>query len=626
MWANTNTNQLFLFTGSSWVLVGPQYSAGTQTGPIVETIVDTSNITHNVVSMYANNYRIVIISKEQFIPKSTITGFSTIYQGINLSTVDSATTTSLSRFWGTASSADSLLISNKSIAASNFLRSDTISTTNYSVNIRTDSGINIGSNLGLTLGIASGSAALYSSNTGGNFNIKLTNLAGALNTIIHVDPSGLVGIGTNNVSPASELDVAGTVTVATGINIKGTADASYTVGTLFTTSSGSITTQGGAVIAMSAIVGDDLTVYGQAILNNLDGTNTPSAGAVIVPNYSTDSTEASTLNIPLVTSGLYDIGTSTRPFRNMYANNFSGNFSGTFTGILEGSASGSAAFLTSPTVFSLTGDVSSNSVSFNGQSSTGTAVFTTTLDPNFIANKPAATDSYTTDTLLVYRPGVGLVSMAKSVLHNHLAVIPIGTILPFAGISIPSGYLLCDGSEILISTYSQLYSVIGYSYKNPSYLLGQGTFALPDLRGRFPLGADNMNNYNTVPSKTGGTSITTTTDLNGNPSTAAHRVNDVSATSVGAGNTSATGFVTLASTNLPQHTHTLQSNAGIQYYASSPPGSAADGQAVSGYGITAGSTGEGLPNSGGVTGATGVAVNVMNPYQTINYIIFTGAI
>ena len=71
LWSNTISNQLFLFTGSNWVLVGPQYSAGTQTGPIVETIIDTSNITHNVISMYANNYRIVIISKEQFIPKSS---------------------------------------------------------------------------------------------------------------------------------------------------------------------------------------------------------------------------------------------------------------------------------------------------------------------------------------------------------------------------------------------------------------------------------------------------------------------------------------------------------------------------------------------------------------------------
>ena len=627
LWSNTNSNQLFLFTGSNWVLVGPQYSAGTQTGPIVETIIDTSNITHNVISMYANNYRIVIISKEQFIPKSSIAGFSTVYQGINLSTIDSTTATSLTRFWGTASAADALLVNNTPVTSANFLRSDTISTTNYAVNIRSDAGINIGSNLGLTLGVQSGASAIYSSNSGSNFNIKLTNLNGLLNTIVHVDPSGLVGIGINNVAPVSELDVAGTVTVSSGINVNGTAEASYTAGTLFTTASGSIVTQGGLSVGKKTILADDVTSYGQYFLNYLDANNSPNAAAVILPNYSTNSTESSTLNIPLVSAGLYDIGSSTRPFRNIYAANFAGNFAGTFTGILEGSASGSAAFLTSPTVFSLTGDVSSNSVSFNGQSTTGTAVFTTTLDPNFITNKTTVTDSYSTDTMLVYRPGAGLVNMTKDVLHRHLSVVPIGVILPFAGPQVPTGYLLCDGSEVSISSYTQLYSVIGYTYKNESYLQGDGTFALPDLRGRFPLGADNMlNPNNTVPSKTGGTLITTSTDLNGNPSTAAHRVNDVSANAIGAGNTSANGYVTLTSTNLPQHTHTLQSNAGIQYYAGSPPGSAADGQSVAGYGITGGSTGEGLPNSGGVTGATGVSVNVMNPYQTINYIIFTGNI
>ena len=65
----------------------------------------------------------------------------------------------------------------------------------------------------------------------------------------------------------------------------------------------------------------------------------------------------------------------------------------------------------------------------------------------------------------------------------------------------PTGYLLCDGSEVSISKYSVLFQVIQYAYKASALLLGYNTFALPDLRGRFALGADNMDNNNQVPDK-----------------------------------------------------------------------------------------------------------------------------
>ena len=632
LWANTTTSQLYLFTGSNWVLVGPQFSAGTQTGPTVEAIIDTNNLSHNVITMYANNNRIAIISKEKFIPKSAIAGFSIVNEGINLSTIDASSTTSPTKFWGVAEKADSLLINGSAVSSSNFLRSDVSSTTNYSLNVRTDSGIVIGSNLGFTVDIENGSPTLKSTNSGASVNVTLTDVSGVLTTVLHVDASGKVGIGTNNVAPRSTLDVSGLITADTGLHIIGTTDAAYTTGTLFTTATGSIVTQGGMTVAKKSVFGDDITSYGQYNINYVDNTNTPIAAAVLLPGYSTDSNEATTLNIPLVSAGQYDIGSATRPFRNLYGSNFVGNFSGTFTGTLEGSASGSAAALQSSTVFSLAGDVSSNSISFNGQTETGTAVFNTTINPSFITTnsdgtpRTVATDSFVTDTLLVYRTNVGLVQMPKSTLLQHVPVLPIGSILPFAGTVVPTGYLLCDGGEVLISTYSQLYSVIGYSYKNPAYLLGAGTFAVPDLRGRFPLGADNMNNNITVPSSDGsGTQISTTKDINGNHSLVAHRVNDITASNIGSGNVAATGYVSLTSSNLPDHSHTLN-DGNAQYYAVSAPGSASDPNAIFGYGLVAGSTGSGLPNSGPVQGATNIAVNVMNPYQTINYIIFTGNI
>lgn len=59
----------------------------------------------------------------------------------------------------------------------------------------------------------------------------------------------------------------------------------------------------------------------------------------------------------------------------------------------------------------------------------------------------------------------------------------IGSILPFAGAnSIPTGYLVCDGSAISRTTYAQLYAVIGNTYGAGN---GSSTFNLPNLKGRY---------------------------------------------------------------------------------------------------------------------------------------------
>jgi len=64
--------------------------------------------------------------------------------------------------------------------------------------------------------------------------------------------------------------------------------------------------------------------------------------------------------------------------------------------------------------------------------------------------------------------------------------VPVATILPFAGVSAPDGFMLCDGTEILASENADLFSAIGTTYG-----AGQapGSFKLPDLRGRAPIGA-----------------------------------------------------------------------------------------------------------------------------------------
>ena len=63
--------------------------------------------------------------------------------------------------------------------------------------------------------------------------------------------------------------------------------------------------------------------------------------------------------------------------------------------------------------------------------------------------------------------------------------VPVGTISAYGGSAVPSGYLLCNGSEVSKTTYANLYAVIGDNFGTAS---DNTKFKLPDLRGRATMG------------------------------------------------------------------------------------------------------------------------------------------
>jgi len=95
----------------------------------------------------------------------------------------------------------------------------------------------------------------------------------------------------------------------------------------------------------------------------------------------------------------------------------------------------------------------------------------------------------------------------------------IGEIRLFAGNYAPVGWMACEGQLLYITQYSALFSILGTMYGGN----GTSTFALPDLRGRAPIGAGQ------------GTGLT-------------NRVQ---------GQPGGVEQVTLTSSQLPAHTHTL---------------------------------------------------------------------
>lgn len=76
---------------------------------------------------------------------------------------------------------------------------------------------------------------------------------------------------------------------------------------------------------------------------------------------------------------------------------------------------------------------------------------------------------------------------------NSKAGAVVGSIIAYAGTTIPSGYLLCDGSAISRTTYSALFSAIGTTYGAGD---GNSTFNLPYLtNGKFIEGCSFNDEY-----------------------------------------------------------------------------------------------------------------------------------
>ena len=104
---------------------------------------------------------------------------------------------------------------------------------------------------------------------------------------------------------------------------------------------------------------------------------------------------------------------------------------------------------------------------------------------------PGATVQGGTGSLTITLPGCVEIKPGQPGTPDSSGGMGSGAIIAFAGSDAPEGWLLCNGAEIERDDYAALFGVI-----NTTYGVGNGntTFHLPDLRGRFPLGLDNMGN------------------------------------------------------------------------------------------------------------------------------------
>lgn len=141
------------------------------------------------------------------------------------------------------------------------------------------------------------------------------------------------------------------------------------------------------------------------------------------------------------------------------------------------------------------------------------------------------------------------ITIADDVSAGGYSLIPVGTVVPFAGSTAPEGWLLCDGRSTGISrtTYANLFAVIGTTYG-----LGDDstTFNLPDIRGRNIIGVGTGTGLSARSlAATGGVESVTLTGAQSGTSAHGHG-NNFSAT---------TGEVSADHAHSANHSHTASS-------------------------------------------------------------------
>jgi microcystin-dependent protein len=583
LWADTDNQQLYLFTGSGWILVGPEFSDGLAAGVRPTTLTGTDNINYTALQVEIGGKVLAIYATSAFTPKSTITGFETIKPGFNMSS-SNITGAGVPKYYGIAEKAESLIIPGETdpVPASAFLRGDKLSVSGQSLTIRNNSGVSIGSDAVVQIGIEGQNAIISNNTSGANIDLRINN-AGNLQPVLRIDSTQKVGI--NNLSPQEALDVTGNAIISNNLVVNGIAEA-VNIGT------GSITTKGGLGVAKSLRVGNNFEVSGNTTF-----------GGTILPD----------------TTNAVNIGSTTLKFAEINANTVRANLVGNVTGTVTG-RSGSSDKLASRTTFRISGDVTAPDVIYDGQytapgETTLVKEFDITVNSTFITNKEGVPSSRFDDEILINRvndengSGTGVKKISRSNLFASLPVNPIGIITPYAGEMTTlreqeldlAGWLPCDGREVFIVDHSDLYDIIGTRYKaNPTI----GKFALPDLRGRFPLGIDNM----------------------GTTQGSANRVVNENADVVGG--TAGVEKKPIEVENLPEHEHDLRGPSGTQYYATRDvQGTPIDDDATQTDAPTGTNAGQKFPFSGGVVSnnQVGQDFDVMNPYLAVNYIIYAGA-
>jgi hypothetical protein len=200
LWYDTVNQQLNVWTGTAFLLVGPQFTAGQgTTGAIAATITDNTSVAHTVIELYVNDSIVGIVSKDAtFTPAVAISGFTTVRPGITLATLIGS---QVPLFQGTATNSQAL----NSLSSSQFMRSDANTSTTGTLSVLDNTGLAVGSSSNFRVSVANTDVTIRNQTSGGNLYFGV-NVAG--NTTPTLTMFGSNGAISGNQINANYADVA----------------------------------------------------------------------------------------------------------------------------------------------------------------------------------------------------------------------------------------------------------------------------------------------------------------------------------------------------------------------------------------------------------------------------------
>jgi len=206
-WFDTNNLQLYVYNGTTWTLIGPTSVAGSgNTSVVSDSIRDNVGVYKAVLKFVTNDQIVAMVSAEEFVPLTAITGFATVYKGITLSTA-----VSQNRFRGIATTAQNLILADLTtvVPADNFVRADVNDAMTGTLTIFNDGGMSLGSGADLTISVSGGQDVVFQNNTLNGDIIFKVNDGGVTKTVLTMD--GSEGVIKNLV--VQNLTVTGTETI-----------------------------------------------------------------------------------------------------------------------------------------------------------------------------------------------------------------------------------------------------------------------------------------------------------------------------------------------------------------------------------------------------------------------------
>jgi hypothetical protein len=262
LWYDSANAQLKVWSGSAFITVGPSYTTTSGTsGAVVETILDSGSASHVVVKFFISNTVVGILSKDStFTPQTSISGFTTIVPGFNLSSAIAG-----ALFTGTVSTAATL----SGITAGQFLRNDQAASSAYAVTVGS---LLVGSDLTVTT--SSG-------------DISITNATSNKNLDLYINKGGVPNtkaIGITGTTGAVSIPGAFSVTGATTLSGAVTASTTLAVTGITTVSNKILPSVTGTID-----IGASGTKFGNVHANYLVGTSVTAQYADLAERFEADS-------------------------------------------------------------------------------------------------------------------------------------------------------------------------------------------------------------------------------------------------------------------------------------------------------------------------------------------------